>query len=589
MVFRIRNSSATIHLSNLVAIVVLLVATLCHAGDSHGAEPLIGPGPFEHAVVAADHPLASQVGVEILQAGGNVVDAAVGVSFSLSVLRPEGCGIGGGGFMLIWDAELQQSIAIDYRERAPAAATREMFQSDDADSDPELSRHGGLAVGIPGTVAGLSSALREHGTMSLQEVLRPVIRLAEQGFPVDEQFRNVQLQVLEDFARHDGYAGKFAALYELYLGNGEAASVGDRFESPILEVLSEVSQTGSDAFYKGKIADAITAEVRRQGGILSTRDLSRMAFTIRQPLQSEFDGYEVLAMPPPSSGGVAIIEMLNMLTAFESKESAPSLKDLPQNSPEYVHLLTEIMKHAFADRAEHLGDADFADVPVDWLTSDGHARELASRVDMEQTQLPDSYGRHHVPDDSGTSHFSIIDAAGNAVACTETINTLFGSYVVVPEYGIILNNEMDDFSARPGEPNAFRLIQGEANAVEPGKKPLSSMSPTILVRDGKAVFAAGASGGPRIINGTLQVLLNMVRHDQLPQQAVATPRFHHQWQPNSLMLEESLLSELRQPLEARGHVLVERSSLGTTQAVSRSELGLFGGSDPRKGGMPAGY
>lgn len=551
------------------------------------AEPVSGPGPYEHAVVAADHPLASRVGAEILQEGGNVVDAAVGVSFSLSVLRPEGCGIGGGGFMLIWDADRQEATAIDYRERAPAAATRDMFLDGDDEGDPELSKHGGLAVAVPGNVAGLCYALRTHGTMSLAEVLAPVIRLAEDGFPVDAAMRRSQLAVLSDLASHDGYREKFSALREMYLGDGTAAEVGEPFHSPLVRVLRAISEQGPAGFYEGDVAHAIAAEVQRQGGVVTPRDLSQMGVVLRTPLHGEFDDYNVLAMPPPSSGGVAIIEMLNVLTEFE--KSAPTLENLRQNSPDYVQLLAELMKHAFADRAESLGDADFADVPVDRLISRDYARKLAGRIDLERTHPPEFYGRHAIADDSGTSHFSIMDAAGNAVACTETINTLYGSYVVVPEYGIILNDEMDDFSARPGQPNAFGLIQSEANAVEPGKKPLSSMSPTILVRDGKAVYAAGASGGPRIINGTFQALLNMVLFDQSPRQAVATPRLHHQWQPDTLYLEEGLLSRVGPALEARGHEVSRRDDLANVQAVSRVDGALFGGSDPRKGGVPAGY
>jgi gamma-glutamyltranspeptidase / glutathione hydrolase len=568
---------------------LLSVTAFCAATGTFAAEPKSGPGPYEHAVVAADHPLASRVGAEILQSGGNVVDAAVGVSFALSVLRPEGCGVGGGGFMLIWDAGHQRATAIDYRERAPAAATHDMYQNTDGKLDPELSRHGGLAVAVPGNVFGLCSALVLHGSMSLHDVLQPVVRLAEDGFPVDEQMHNTQLSVLQDFARHEGYADRFALLSELYLGNGKALEVGERFHSPLAGVLRKIADGGPDAYYKGPVAEAISAEVQRQGGILTRKDLQETDVTLRHPLRAQFDGYEVLEMPPPSSGGVAIVEMLNALTEYDRNQTTPALADLPQNSPAYVQLLAELMKHAFADRAAYLGDTDFADVPIERLTSVEYARKLAARIDLDHTHPPEYYGGQGLPDDAGTSHFSIIDAEGNAVACTETINTLYGSYVVVPEFGIILNNEMDDFTALPGQPNAFGLIQSEANAVAAGKKPLSSMSPTILVRDGKAVYAAGASGGPRIINGTFQVLLNMVCHDQLPQQAVATPRIHHQWQPNTLFLEEPLLPVLRQPLEQRGHEIAVRDSVGTTQAVSRTATGLYGGSDPRKGGIPAGY
>ena len=319
-------------------------------------------------------------------------------------------------------------------------------------------------------------------------------------------------------------------------------------------------------------------------------DLIAVQPIIREPLQSSYEGMDLLSMPPSSSGGVAIIEMLNIMDAYEVRHPDIRLEELGHNSPEYVHLMAEVMKHAFADRAEYLGDADFADVPVERLLSHEHADMLASRID-EDTHPLDFYGRFAPVEDHGTSHFSVIDAEGNAVACTGTINTLYGSYVVVPEFGIVLNNEMDDFAARPGEPNAFRLVQSEANAIEPGKRPLSSMSPTIIVRDGKAVYAAGASGGPRIITATLQVLLNMTRFDMTVSQAVIAPRFHHQWIPESLEVEPKLLiDDIRVPLEERGHELVEHDALGVSQAVIMLPDGrLQGMSDPRKGGEARGY
>jgi gamma-glutamyltranspeptidase/glutathione hydrolase len=310
---------------------------------------------------------------------------------------------------------------------------------------------------------------------------------------------------------------------------------------------------------------------------------------VRKPLRGRHAGYEVVTMPPASSGGIAILETLNILHAYQRRRPGVVLSQLGHDSPQSVHLITEAMKHAFADRAEFLGDADFAHVPVDRLLSRRHAEQLAARIDAKQTLPKDAYGRFAAVVDGGTSHLSVIDAAGNAVACTETVNTFFGSYVVEPTYGIILNDEMDDFAVQPGEPNAYGLIQSEANAVAPGKKPLSSMSPTILVIDGKATIVAGASGGPRIISGTLQTLLNLTTFGLPPEQAVRSPRFHHQWAPDMLFVEDDLLPTLKSPLESLGHEVTRRSSLCVVQAAVRTEQGLVGVSDPRKGGLPAGW
>jgi gamma-glutamyltranspeptidase/glutathione hydrolase len=361
------------------------------------------------------------------------------------------------------------------------------------------------------------------------------------------------------------------------------------FRSPLAEVLERIIAEGPDGFYRGRVADAIVAEVARRGGVLTGDDLARTVPIVRRPLLGRLGDCQVVTMPPPSSGGVALLETLQIVAAYESAHPESVLDKLGHNSAAYVHLVTEAMKHAFADRAEFLGDTDFAEVPLQRLVDPAYATTLAARIDAGRTFESATYGRHVPPRDAGTSHFSIIDAAGNAIACTETINTTYGSYVVVPRYGIVLNNEMDDFAAVPGKPNAFGLIQSAANAVEPGKKPLSSMTPTILVRDGKAVYVAGASGGPRIISTTLQVLLSMTRFGMSPAEAVAAPRFHHQWLPDDLLLEEPLKTALSEPMEQRGHRVVARGSLAAAQAAARNDKGLWGGSDPRKGGRPAGW
>jgi gamma-glutamyltranspeptidase/glutathione hydrolase len=561
------------------------------AVDSPAAIAQAETGLYQNGVVAADHPLASEAGAEMLRRGGNVVDAAVATAFALGVLRPEGCGIGGGGFMVIWNAERQEAVAIDYRERAPRAATRDMYEKTAKEGIvPPASEVGGLAVAVPGDVAGLCYAVEHYGTLDLKTVLAPAIRLAREGVTVDDSMRSSQKSVLADFAKRPEHRKRYAALWSHYLNEGEPWREGARFDSPLEDVLTRIAEQGPSGFYEGVVGESIAAAVQKAGGVITVQDLAEVKpVVVRAPVRTKLGDLEFLSMPPPSSGGIALIEALQILDAWEQGRPDQTLHDLGHNSAEYVHLVTEALKHAFADRAEFLGDADFVKVPVEKLTSDAYAEALAAKIRMDRTLPLEAYGSRLPTDDAGTSHLCVIDAQGNAVACTETINTYFGSHVVEPRFGIVLNNEMDDFAALPGIPNAFGLIQSENNAVAPGKKPLSSMTPTIAVREGKAVYVAGASGGPRIISATLQALLNMHRFGMTPQQAVAAPRFHHQWLPETLYLEAPLRETLAVPLSRRGHELTAPSHVGTAQAVMRTPRGLLGGSDPRKGGRPAGW
>lgn len=539
---------------------------------------------FSHAVVAADHPLASAAGAEILQQGGSVVDAAVATSFALAVVRPESCGLGGGGFMLIWNVDLQEAVALDYRERAPTAATRDMFTQPGV--DPSASRRGGLAVAVPGTVAGLCFVLERYGTMNLRQVLAPALRLARGEIPVDAAMRAAVDDVRIDLRAVPEAHERYAPLFARYL---DPITSRREFRSPLADVLERIAAEGPAAFYVGSVASAIVSTVRSQGGIITADDLRHTRPIHRRALLGKRDDMTVVTMPPPSSGGVALLESLGILDAYTAAHPDRSLTILGHNSPGYIHLVTEALKHAFADRARYLGDSEFVTVPVRKLLDPAALAAMATQIDMQATAASESYGRHTLPDDAGTSHFSIIDAAGNAVACTETINTAYGSLVVVPEYGIVLNNQMDDFTTAPGQPNAFGLIQSDANAISPNKKPLSSMTPTILVRDGKAVYAAGASGGPRIISVTLQVLLNMTEFDMSPQAAVAAARFHHQWSPDELKLEPSFDPDVVTELEQKGHRIVRADKLAAAQAAAHTAAGLSAGSDPRKGGAPSGY
>lgn len=562
-----------------------LVASLAAVIVACGSVSAAAEQDWQRAVVAADHELASAAGVEILSQGGSVVDAAVAVSFALAVVRPESCGLGGGGFLLFWDAQNGRGVALDFREVAPQAATRDMFQR--PGRAPLASRAGGTAVAVPGTVAGLCHALEHFGSFSRTQVLAPALRLAREGVPVDATMRQGRAAAIKDLAALNAdrpAREQFAELYRQYL---DPIAADGRFPSPLVEVLEAIAEQGAAGFYEGPVADAVVTTVREHGGLMTRDDLGRIAPVVREPLRGAWDDCSVLTMPPPSSGGVALLETLGIVTAWERAHPDSTLEALGHNSPRYVHLVVEALKHAFADRARHLGDADFVDVPVDALLNPDALAAMSARINPAAAAPLEAYGRHALPDDGGTSHFAIIDAQGNAVACTQTINTAYGSLVVVPRYGIVLNNEMDDFTSAPGEPNAFGLIQGEANAIEPGKRPLSSMTPTILVRDGAAVYAAGASGGPRIISATLQVLLNMTRFGMSPQQAVSAPRFHHQWSPDELKLEPAFGEELVKELEQRGHRVQRADTLGAAQAAARGER-LSGGSDPRKGGAPRG-
>ncbi|MFM9962020.1 MAG: gamma-glutamyltransferase [Planctomycetaceae bacterium] len=602
----------------IVALIVLAFVTVDLASEARSQEVV-----YQRAAVAADHPLASEVGIEILKKGGNVVDAAAAIGFSQSVLRPASSGLGGGGFMVIWDAKEQRCVTLDYRERAPLRATAEMFVDDQrsllnrkpgeipeprplgsgvlteqqpvpdgrgSSPLPARSVRGPLAAGVPGHVAGLCHAVEKYGRLPISEVIAPAIRLARDGVPADAHYvRTLQSAVKTWSSWPADFRAKFATFHQSYLHGGREIKVGDKVTSPQLPALEQIAAHGADGFYGGPVAEAILDVSRTSGGVFTAEDFRDVKPVSREALKLSYHGYDVLTMPPVSSGGLAMLTTLQILEELDARAGVTPFPRLAPDSPEAVHRLTEAFKHAFADRAEFLGDADFVDVPVKRLLSREHARELASRIDLKQTRPTNSYGRFAPVNDSGTTHFSVIDADGNAVACTETINTEYGSWIVDPKFGILLNNEMDDFAAVPGQPNAFGLIQSAANSVAPRKKPLSSMTPTIVVKDGKAIFALGASGGPRIITATTQVLLHLIHRQHSPSAAVQAPRLHHQWLPDVLDLEPRLYRELHEPLTTLGHKSKQHSANAVTQAVSRMPDGLRAGSDPRKGGRPAGW
>ncbi len=532
-----------------------------------------------HGMVAADHRLASQAGLEMLQRGGNAVDAAVATSFALGVVNPASCGIGGGGFMLIYLARSGQAVALDYRETAPAAASPDMFVRDGR-AVPELSRRGGLAVAVPGEVAGVAEALRRYGSLPLRVLLEPAIRYARDGFLVEQH-------LAEEIAATSTGLQADSTLARTFLhADGSPVHAGETLREPELAAtLQRIADGGAEAFYRGPVADRIASSVQAGGGVLTANDIAEYRPKWRLPLWAHHAGATVITMPPPSSGGGVLLELLGILEQDD-------LASLGQNSPAYVHLVTEAMQHAFADRARLYGDPDFVAVPLSQLLSAANTAALRRRIGAH-TLASDAYGSildRHTPmaRDAGTSHLSVMDAEGNAVACTTTINTAFGALLAAGDTGVILNNEMDDFSAQPGAPNVYRLIGAEANAVAPRKRPLSSMTPTIVLRDEAPVLALGGSGGPLIISATAEVLLNDVDFHLPVAEAVAAPRFHDQWTPPVLLIEPAL-APAKSVLARYGYVVKEMDHMGAVQAVSRNAGVLTGAADPRKGGEAAGW
>lgn len=568
------------HSRSLLLALLLALSALGTSACTHDQAP--------RGAVAADHILASEAGARILRAGGNAVDAAVATSFALSVVRPYSCGIGGGGFMLVHLADDPTtpeggdalSVAIDYRERAPAAITPTHFES-----LPEgASQFSGHAVAIPGTVAGLLHALDRYGTLDRAAVLAPAIEYAERGFEVDQHTLDA-IGALREFLEAQGDAWPGAAfLRETYV---EHERLGALIRNPAqARALRLIAEDGRAAFYEGPIAEAVAMTVERAGGVLDRSDLASYRVTTTEPLVGEAFGRTFLCMPLPSSGGICLLEMALML-----ETRSDLLASTSHNDVRYAHLLTEVSKHAFADRAAHLADPEFVAIDTDRLVDPRELRSRAATIDMGTTHDPSFYGIDgQIPVDAGTSHLSVVDRWGNAVACTETINLEFGCRIPVVEFGFLLNNEMDDFLTRRGEVNAFGLTQSERNLPAPGKRPLSSMSPTIVLdASGGVEIAAGASSGPRIISGTFQAILNVMLWDMDARSAVGEPRFHHQWMPNAIYLEPGLYEDaaLVAGLEGLGHEVRARPRVGYVQLIRRDGSGWDAASDRRKDGVAA--
>jgi len=524
----------------------------------------------KNGMVASEQGLATQVGLDILKQGGNAIDAAVAVGFALAVVLPNAGNIGGGGFMVLHDDKTGKDIAIDFREIAPAKASRDMYLDNQGNVIDGKSLFTHDASGVPGTVAGMEYALKKWGTMPLSKVLEPAIKLADKGFIVSD----VLAQTLKE---EKSTLGKWSASKAIFFKNGEPLKSGDLLvQKDLAKSLRLIAKQGAKAFYQGEIATKIAKEMQSHGGTMTLEDLKAYKVVERQPIIGDYRGYKVVTMPPPSSGGVHLIEILNMLEHYPIKEDGV-------NSAKNIHHMAESMKLAYADRSEYLGDPDFVKIPVTGLTSKAYANELVKTINNNKARLSSNIkpGKPQPYESDQTTHFSVMDKAGNAVAVTYTLNLNFGSGIVAAGTGILLNNEMDDFSVKPGVPNAFGLVGGTANAIEAKKRPLSSMTPTIVIKNNKPWLVTGSPGGARIITTVLQSVVNTIDHEMNPAEAIITPRVHHQWLPDELRVEEGISPDTIKLLQDKGHKVVTKAPMGRIQIIQADDSGFYGYSDPR--------
>jgi gamma-glutamyltranspeptidase / glutathione hydrolase len=564
----------------LVLLLLLLLASPAWAQDAVilSERDLVHPAFGRHSMVVSQEEQATRIGVEVLRRGGNAVDAAVAVGFALAVTLPRAGNLGGGGFMLVPLADSGATHALDYRETAPAAASRDMFLNAAGEVDVEKARYSHAAAAVPGTVAGLVWAAEHWGSMPLRELIAPAVRLAgELTVPAD----------LADTlnARRERFE-KWPASRAIFVRpDGKPWEVGDRLvQADLADTLGRIADFGAAGFYSGRVAEAIGRDMAANGGLIAVEDLLAYRPALREPARGSYRGWQVAAMPPPSSGGAHLVQLLNILEGYP-------LAEMGHNAAATIHVMAEAMKLAYADRAEHLGDPDFWPVPLAGLVSKAYAAKLRAQIDPARAR-PAAEIRAGAPalhEGEQTTHFSVVDGRGNAVANTYTINFSYGSGIVAAGTGVLLNNEMDDFSAKPGVPNAYGLLGGEANAIAPGKRPLSSMTPTILFRDGRPALVTGSPGGSLIITTVLQLVLNVVDHGMNVAEAAAAPRVHHQWLPDELRVEEGLSPDTLRLLRELGHKPVVRDSMGATMSILRVEGGWTGAADPRRrGGLALG-
>jgi len=561
---------------NLILTILLFSFQILIAASS---DPVFG----ENGMIVSTSKQASEAGIEILKKGGNAVDAAVAVGFALAVTSSSNGNIGGGGFMVAAMTD-RETFTLDYREKAPAAAHRDLFLNDSGNVVPGMSLSSRAGSGVPGSVDGLIRALEDHGSgnISLRQALAPAIRLAEKGFQLSHY----------EARRFNGYEGLFesndAAAAIFIRKDNNPWKKGDKLvQKDLAKTLKRISKYGRDGFYSGPVADLIVAEMKRGNGLISLEDLKNYSSVYRDPVSGTYNGHEVISMGPPSSGGALLVNMMNML------ENYP-VDSLGWNSSDYIHLLTEVERRAYADRAEHMGDSDFWDVPLEMLTSKVYANTRINDISLDIATPSSAVFASGVPghESRETTHYSVVDQWGNAVSVTTTINLSYGGGHLVKGAGFFLNNEMDDFSSKPGVPNAFGLVGNNANAIEPGKRPLSSMTPTIVLKDGKPFIVIGSPGGSTIITTAMQVILNVVIYGMDIKEAVTSPRFHSQWVPDVIMTEPRGLSrDVIQNLESKGHILApyKWGYIGEANGILITKDGFYGGGDSRGETSAIGY
>jgi gamma-glutamyltranspeptidase/glutathione hydrolase len=532
----------------------------------------------DHGMVVAQERLAAQVGADILKQGGNAVDAAVATGFALAVTYPRAGNIGGGGFMVIHSTLRNEDVAIDYRETAPAAMMRDVFLGADGKPDADKSRNSALGIGVPGTVAGLAAALEKYGSgrFTLAQILKPAIELARDGFVVADDMADTLPDMYRRMSRWPNSAKAFSR------ADGTPLQEGDRLvQADLAATLSAIAELGPRGFYEGQVADALAAAIAKAGGIMTTDDLKSYQAVIRNPVRGSYRGYDIVSMPLPSSGGTVLLESLNILEGFPMAE-------LSQGSAPSLHLLIEAMKRAYADRARYLGDPAFVNAPADLLISKEYAARQRASIDLARaTPAGDVLSGKSPREGSNTTHYSVVDSSGNAVSNTYTLNFPYGVGLVADGTGVLLNNELDDFTAAPGASNAFGLVGFEANLPGPGKRPLSSMSPTIVLKDGKPVLVTGTPGGSRIISAVLQIVVDVLDYKMDVAAAVAAPRVHHQWMPDVVRVERGFSPQTLDALRQMGHEVIEPLGQTSANSIAVTPSGLLGAPDPRTRGATA--
>ncbi len=563
-------------------LLLILISTAGTFGQDalYSREARFHPVVAQNGMVVTESKYATQAGLQVLKEGGNAVDAAVTIGFTLAVTFPRAGNLGGGGFMLIYLADSDEVLSIDYREKAPLKASQDMFLDGKGNVDKEKSRHSILSVGVPGTVSGLVLALENYGTISLERALQPAIELAQKGFPVDQELSDSLNQVKSRMKVST------ASMDIFFKQGGKPYSEGELLtQKDLAWSLKQIVKNGSEAFYTGDIAKKIDSFMEQNGGLITNHDLKNYKALIRKPVEGEYRGYKIYSMPPPSSGGVVLIEMLNILELFP-------LSSLGHNTAKTIHIFAETMKYAYADRSKYLGDPDFSPVPVTWLTSKKYAKSIKEKMDTEKSTPSHeiSPGNPNLQEGNNTTHFSVMDRYGNAVSNTYTLNFSYGSKITVPGTGILLNNEMDDFSAKPGTPNAYGLVGGRLNAIAPEKRMLSSMSPTIVMKDGKPFLITGSPGGSRIITTVLQIIANVIDFNMNISEATNAVRVHHQWLPDKLMVERGLNEDTIKILKEMGYKVETGATIGVAESIIKKGDYMYGASDPRRpGGSTAGY